>query len=457
MLSSFEKKHFLPHYNGHYANLKEKIKKKKVIVGIIGLGYVGLPLALEILEAGFQVYGFEVSNKKIKMLNSGKSYINGISNDRIKKFIQKDIFFPRSDFKLIKECDVISICVPTPLKLTKDPDISMILKVISKIKTHMKKEILIILESTVYPGFTVENIQNEIEKIGHKIDEDFFICFSPERVDPGNDLHNIGNIPKVLGGSTLPSTTLGCLFYKKIFKNVISVSSTQTAEMVKLLENTFRYVNIGLINEIAILCEYMRIDIWEVLEAASTKPFGFMAFYPGPGIGGHCIPVDPNYLLWKAKEHGFCNKFIELANYINGNMPRYIIQKIVEALNIKKCSLKGSRILLLGLAYKKDIDDIRESPALNIYSLLCENGAIVDYHDPFVPSVTFTTGEKKSVEIDFEELKFYDCVVLITDHSCFNYEKIAESSNIIVDTRNGFKSYKKNIIKLGVATKKEQK
>lgn len=429
--------------------LKQKIVKKEAKIGVIGLGYVGLPLAVEMAEAGFKVFGLDVDGEKVRKLKMGKSYILDVDSNRLASVVTKGLFQPGMDFSVIKQCDAISICVPTPLRKTKDPDVSYITSAVSEIKKYIHKDLLIILESTTYPGTTEELIQHEIENLGYKIGEDFFVCFSPERVDPGNPVYNTQNTPKVIGGITQVCTQLGCQLYGQVLKNIIPVSTTKVAEMVKLLENTFRSVNIGLVNEIALMCDRMGINVWEVIDAAATKPFGFMPFYPGPGIGGHCIPLDPMYLSWKAKMFNFYNKFIELASDINGNMPRYVISKIMDSLNIHSKSLRGSNILILGMAYKKNIDDIRESPALDLFSLLIEKGANVNYHDPYVSSFKFGDSVISSVDSNPDSIREYDCVVLATDHTCFDYPMIAENAKLIVDTRNGFKVYRENIVKLG--------
>lgn len=431
--------------------LKQRINSKDAVIGVVGLGYVGLPLAVEMAEAGYHVYGVDVNEDKVKLLKGGQSYVIDVEPSRVASIVKSGLFTPVTDFSVIEKCDSVSICVPTPLRKSKDPDVSYITSAIAEIKKYMHKGLLIVLESTTYPGTTEELIQHEIEKMGYKTGQDFFVCFSPERVDPGNPVFNTKNTPKVIGGITPKCTELGCLLYGQILQKIVPVSSTRVAEMVKLLENTFRSVNIGLVNELALMCDRMSINVWEVIEAASTKPFGFMAFHPGPGIGGHCIPLDPMYLSWKAKMFNFYNKFIELASDINGNMPRYVLLKVMEALNMHGKCLRGSNILILGMAYKKNIDDIRESPALDLFSLLLDKGAQVFYHDPLVPSLKLGESIVNSVEISPQTLKSYDCVVLITDHTCFDYSMLAESSNLIVDTRNGFKEPHKNIVKLGAS------
>ena len=432
-------------------NLKDKILSKEAKIGIMGLGYVGLPLALEFAQSGYKVIGFDVDREKINALLNGDSYIIDVDSKSIKEVFFKKNFSPTYDFRKLQEVDVVIICVPTPLRKTKDPDISYILSALNEIKQNFDKVLLIILESTTYPGTTEELIKKEIEDMGYKIGEDFYLCFSPERVDPGNKKFRIKNTPKVIGGVTPRCLELGYALYSSIIDYVFPVSSSKVAEMVKLLENTFRAVNIALVNEFALMCDRMGIDIWEVIEAASTKPFGFMTFYPGPGIGGHCIPLDPQYLSWKAKFYNFYSKFIEIATDINDNMPRYVLSKVSEALNYYKKCINGSKILILGMAYKKDVSDIRESPSLEIYRLLKEQKAEVEYNDPYVPQ--FYDENKnlvKSVSLDYASLSKYDCVVLCTEHSCYDYDKIFANSQLIVDTRNGFKDFlSEKIFKIG--------
>jgi UDP-N-acetyl-D-glucosamine dehydrogenase len=432
-------------------NLKSKILNKEAKIGIMGLGYVGLPLALEFAQNGYKVIGIDIDREKINALLNGDSYVIDVDSKSIKEVLFKKNFFPTYDFRKIQEVDVVIICVPTPLRKTKDPDISYILSALNEIKQNFHKDLLIILESTTYPGTTEEIIKKEIEDMGYKVGEDFYLCFSPERVDPGNKKFKIKNTPKVIGGVTPRCLELGYALYSSIIDYVFPVSSPKVAEMVKLLENTFRAVNIALVNEIALMCDRMGIDIWEVIEAASTKPFGFMTFYPGPGIGGHCIPLDPQYLSWKAKFYNFYSRFIEIATDINDNMPRYVLSKISEALNYYRKCINGSKILILGMAYKKDVSDIRESPSLEIYRLLREQKAVVEYNDPYVPQ--FYDENKnlvKSVSLDYTSLNKYDCVVLCTDHSCYDYAQIFANAQLIVDTRNAFKDFvSEKIFKIG--------
>ena len=430
-------------YKEVVTDMKEKILKKEAEIGVIGLGYVGLPLALEFAKNGYKVIGIDADKEKTNNLLNGNSYVTDVSNESIKEVLSEKKFLPTYDFGKIREVDVVIICVPTPLRKTKDPDISYILSALNEIKRNFHRDLLIILESTTYPGTTEELIKKEIEEdMGYKVGEDFYLCFSPERVDPGNKKYKIKNTPKVIGGVTPKCLELGYILYSSIVDYVFPVSSVKVAEMAKLLENTFRAVNIALVNELSMMCDRMGIDIWEVVEAASTKPFGFMAFYPGPGIGGHCIPLDPQYLSWKAKSYNFYSRFIELASDINSNMPRYVLSKISEALNYHKNCLNGSKILILGMAYKKDVSDIRESPSLEIYNLLKKQKANVEYNDPYVNQFYDENGILvRPVPLDYSSLNKYDCVVLCTDHSSYDYEKIFVNSKLIVDTRNAFKNF----------------
>lgn len=440
-------------------NLEDKIIKKVAVVGVVGLGYVGLPLALEFAKSGYKVIGIDTDKEKVNSLLNGNSYITDVDSKLIVESLSEKKLFPTYDLGKIKEVDVVIICVPTPLRKTKEPDISYILSALEDIKRNFHKDLLIILESTTFPGTTEDIIKQGIEDLGYKVGKDFYLCFSPERVDPGNKKYKIKNTPKVVGGITPKCLELGCLLYSNIVDEVVPVSSTRVAEMVKLLENTFRAVNIGLINELAIMCEIMRVDIWEVIEAASTKPFGFMSFYPGAGIGGHCIPLDPQYLAWKAKSYGFYNRFIDLANDINENMPRYVVSKVSEVLNLYNKNINGSQILILGMAYKKDVNDIRESPSLVIYKLLKDRGAILKYNDPYIDEIVLDNGNIiKSYELRNDDLKNFDLVILCTGHSCYNYVEIAMNSKIVLDTRNAFKGIEgKNMYKLGAPIYEEDK
>jgi UDP-N-acetyl-D-glucosamine dehydrogenase len=429
------------------AALERKIVDRTARVGIIGLGYVGLPLAVEFGTAGYRVTGIDVQQSKTARINQGESYIQDISESVLRSLVNEGKLSATDDFAAVGEMDTLNICVPTPLRKTKDPDMSYIVSACDEIVRHMKPGTLVILESTTYPGTTDELVLAKLESTGLKVGQDFFLCFSPERVDPGNPNYHTKNIPKVVGGITPACTAMGKLFYSQALETVIPVSSTRVAEMVKLLENTFRMINIGLVNEMALMCDRMNINVWEVIEAAATKPFGFMPFYPGPGLGGHCIPVDPFYLSWKTKQSGIEARFIELAGYINGQMPHFVVEKIQNALNDATKPLRGSHIHILGVAYKRDIDDVRESPALDIIHLLLERGAKVTYSDPFVPSIRVDASVLEASPVS--EADIADCVVIVTDHSSFDYTGIVERASLIVDTRNALKKLSSdNIVRL---------
>ncbi|WP_201740728.1 nucleotide sugar dehydrogenase [Listeria sp. SHR_NRA_18] len=421
----------------YYETMQEKINTKNGTVGVIGLGYVGLPLAIEFAEAGYNVIGFDIHAGKVNQLMQGDSYIIDITNQKLATVVQSAHFTPTTDFSKLSEVDAVCICVPTPLTKSQEPDMSYIIAAVTEIKRYMKPGMLITLESTTYPGTTEELIQAEIEALGYRVGEDFFLCFSPERVDPGNKTFQTKNTPKVLGGTTPNCCQLGEALYSKVIDHVYLVSSTKVAEMTKLLENTFRSINIAFINEMAMLCEALDMNIWEVVDAAATKPFGFMKFTPGPGIGGHCIPLDPMYLSWKAKGANFFSRFIELAQETNKKMPEQVIHKVSQALNSDYKSMRGSKVLVLGMAYKPDIDDVRESPALEVYELLHKNGADVAYYDPHVSSFRNEEGTPVYSE---EEARYgeYDAVVILTNHSVFHTEEIITNANLIVDTRNMF-------------------
>ena len=418
------------------ASLEQKITSKTARVGIVGLGYVGLPLAVEFAHAGFTVTGIDVQASKVDVLNQGGSYIQDVPATAVAPLVAAGKLGATTDFSIVRELDTINICVPTPLRKTKDPDMSFIVNACQEIAKYLHPGMLIILESTTYPGTTDELMRPMLEKSGLKVGEDFFLCFSPERVDPGNPKFQTANIPKVVGGTTANCTHAGQLFYAQALETVVPVSSTQVAEMVKLLENTFRMINIGLANEIALMCDRMGINVWEVIDAAATKPFGFMAFYPGPGLGGHCIPIDPFYLSWKSKQAGIEARFIELAGYINGQMPHFVVEKIQNALNDATKPLKGSHIHIMGVAYKRDIDDMRESPALDVIHLLQHRGAKVTYSDPYVPTMRLEQGSVMAAESPAAALPVADCVVIITDHKVFDYAEVVEKAALIVDTRN---------------------
>jgi len=419
------------------------ITNKQAHVGVIGLGYVGLPLLVEFASKGFKATGFEVDEAKAKQINAGTSYIGDVPSPRLNEVVDAKRLQATTDFDHLSDCDAIIICVPTPLRKTKEPDVSYILAAAEQITKRLRRGHLIILESTTYPGTTDEVLLPMFEETGLKLDEDFLLAFSPERVDPGNPSFMTHNIPKVVGGVTPDSTTVAAHLYSHIVNDVYSVSSARVAEAAKLLENTFRAVNIGMANEMARLCYALNIDTWEVIRAAATKPFGFMPFYPGPGIGGHCIPLDPHYLSWKARQHGFDSRFISLAEEVNSRMPEHVVQLVSDGLNDDQKAMKGSNVLLLGVAYKKDVNDVRESPALSIIDRLRAKGANVRYHDPFVPQVRFddahtdAVGEPlASVPLTNEELEAADCVIIVTDHSEIDYKHVCSLASLIVDTRN---------------------
>jgi UDP-N-acetyl-D-glucosamine dehydrogenase len=428
--------------------LSERIQNKTAKVGIIGLGYVGLPLAVEFARAGFHVTGIDILPSKVDAINRGDSYIQDVSSSVLKPLADARKLVATTDFSIISELDTINICVPTPLRKTKDPDMSYIVAAGEEIAKYAHPGLLVILESTTYPGTTDELLLQMLEKPGFKAGEDFFLCFSPERVDPGNPRFQTINIPKVVGGVTPACTEMGAAFYQQALETVVPVSNARVAETVKLLENTFRMINIGLANEMALMCDRMGIDVWEVIDAASTKPFGFMPFYPGPGLGGHCIPIDPFYLSWKSKQAGIEARFIELAGYINGQMPHFVVDKIQQALNEYAKPVKGSHIHIVGVAYKRDIDDVRESPALDIIHLLQQRGARVTYSDPLVPSIRVDGGELHAEPLE-AAVAAADASVVITDHTSLDYEMIAARAKLIVDTRNAFKHFKQdNIVRL---------
>ncbi|HEY0100564.1 MAG TPA: nucleotide sugar dehydrogenase [Pyrinomonadaceae bacterium] len=423
--------------------LMELIGARRAHVGVIGLGYVGLPLSVEFAHKGFQATGFEVDAEKAAQINRGESYIGDVRSTLVAELVAAKRLRATTDFAELSKCDCVIICVPTPLRKTKEPDISYILAAAGEIQKHQRRGQLIILESTTYPGTTDEVLLPMLEEHGMKLDEDFLLAFSPERVDPGNPQFQTHNIPKVVGGSTDDSTEVAAALYGQIVENVHPVTSARVAEAAKLLENTFRAVNIGMANEMARLCYALGIDTWEVIRAAATKPFGFMPFYPGPGIGGHCIPLDPHYLSWKARQHGFDSRFIGLAEEVNSRMPDHVVTLVADALNDERKALKGSRILLLGVAYKKDVDDVRESPALSIIDRLRAKGAEVSYHDEYVSEIRFddahteSAGEPlQSIALTDDELKAADCVLIVTDHSAVDYARVCERSTLIVDTRN---------------------
>lgn len=428
--------------------LRERIINRTAKVGVIGLGYVGLPLAVEFARAGFEVVGIDVQPEKVRQLMAGQSYVKDVPNSVLEPLVSGGKLRATSDFSVIAELDTIDICVPTPLRKTKDPDMSFVVSATDETARYLHPGLLVMLESTTYPGTTEELLLPKLRESGLVVGQDFFLCFSPERVDPGNPNYQTSNIPKVVGGITAECTDMGALFYQQALETVVPVSSTRVAEMVKLLENTFRMINIGLANEMALMCNRMGIDVWEMIEAAATKPFGFMPFYPGPGLGGHCIPIDPFYLSWKSKEAGIEARFIDLAGYINGQMPEHVVGRIQDALNNASKPVRGSRIHILGVAYKRDIDDVRESPALDIIHILRRLGAQVSYSDPYVPQISAEGGVLTALPV-FPAVEEADCVVIVTDHKPVDYAAIVERCQLIFDARNALKGISSpKIIKL---------
>ena len=426
-------------------SLVERIRARDAAVGVIGLGYVGLPLAVEFARAGLRVTGFDVDDAKVRSINDGNSYIPDVPDDQLAEAVRAGRLRATIDMTELARMDVVDICVPTPLRKTRDPDLSYVVKAVEAVAAALRRGQLIILESTTYPGTTDEVVQPMLEERGLKADVDFYLAFSPERVDPGNPTFNTRTIPKVVGGVGAASTEAAAALYGLVVGTVVPVTSTRVAEMVKLLENTFRAVNIGLVNEIALMCHKMDINVWEVIDAAKTKPFGFMPFYPGPGLGGHCIPIDPFYLSWKARQTGFECRFIELAGHVNGAMPEYVVQRVVDALNSARMAINGARIHVFGVAYKRDVNDARESPALDIMELLAHRGAVVSYTDPFIPCVT--QGARRMEHMPFDEAMRLqiDCAIVATDHAQFDYRRIAELP-LVVDTRNALKSIDRSTI-----------
>lgn len=427
-----------------YEELSNRIETRRATVGVIGLGYVGLPLVLRFSEVFNKVYGFDIDSEKVHAINDGRSYIRQIPSENVEQAVGKALT-ATADFSLASECDVIIICVPTPLTKHFEPDLSFVRITTETIAPHLQQGQLLILESTTFPGTTEELLAPRVEARGFKIGEDFFLAYSPEREDPGNPTFKTHNIPKVVGGHTPNCLQIATQLYGAVIESVVPVSSTKAAEMTKLLENIHRAVNIGLVNEMKIVADKMGIDIHEVIDAAATKPFGFTKFSPGPGLGGHCIPIDPFYLTWKAKEYGVNTRFIELAGEVNRAMPAWVVQKVMEALNDRGKPVKGSRILILGLAYKKNVDDTRESPAVEIIALLQKRGAFIEYSDPHVPNFPNKRDYRfnlKSVPITEDSLKEFDCVVLATDHDDFDYELLVRHSSLIIDTRGKFKEEK---------------
>lgn len=416
--------------------LLAKINDRSAVVGIIGLGYVGLPLAMEFAKAGFRVIGYDVSQRVVDLLMRGESHIQDVTSAEVLAMVEAGLFTATAVEARLKECDAISIAVPTPLSKTRDPDMAYVLASADAVARQAHPGMCIVLESTTYPGTTRELLQPRLEAKGLIVGQDVFIAFSPERVDPGNPVYHTKNTPKVVGGITPACVAVASALYQSCIDTVVPVKSPEAAELVKLLENTFRAVNIGLVNEIAIMCDKLNVDVWDVIDAAATKPFGFMKFTPGPGIGGHCIPLDPHYLAWKMRTLNYKTRFIDLASEINSNMPNWVVEKVSWALNEVRKSVRGSRVLVLGVAYKRDINDVRESPALDVIRLLEERGAHVEYHDPFVPEFREDGHTRKGVELSEEMLQWADAVVIITDHKSIDYQRVVDHATMVVDTRN---------------------
>jgi UDP-N-acetyl-D-glucosamine dehydrogenase len=419
-----------------YQDLLTGISQRTARIGVIGLGYVGLPLAVEWARAGFLVTGIDIDPQRIALCQQGVSWISGVSSDDLAVLVREGRLTATTDAAVLSELDAISICVPTPLNKTKDPDIGAVLNSVEAIVAHLHQGQLIVLESTTYPGTTDELILPRLSQTGLTVGEDFFLAFSPERIDPGNKHYGLRNTPKVVAGITPACLEMATALYKPVVDTIVPVSSTRAAELIKLLENTFRAVNIGMVNELAIIGNLLGVDVWEVISAAATKPFGFMPFYPGPGLGGHCIPIDPHYLAWKLRTLNYKTRFIEVASEINGQMPRYIVECIINAMNETGKCLNGSRILIVGVTYKRDVADLRESPAIDIIELLHQRKAHIDYADPYIPKLTLAETTLEAVALDDGHLKAADCVVIITDHQVFDYAYLAGAASLIVDTRN---------------------
>ena len=421
--------------------LRQQIEDRTAVLGVIGLGYVGLPLAVEMARSGYRTIGFDLNPRVVRGINAGESHIQDVSSSILSAFVGEGLLSATTDLSRLAECDAISVCVPTPLSKTKDPDLSYVVAASQALRAALRPGQLIILESTTYPGTTRDAMLPVLEQSGLRVSEDFCLCFSPERVDPGNPVWHTRNTPKVLGGVTPACTEMGLALYSRIFDTVVVAESAEAAELVKLYENTFRMINIALVNEMAQVCERLGVDVWSVIDAAATKPFGFMKFSPGPGLGGHCIPLDPHYLSWKMRTLSFKTRMIDLASEINAEMPAFVVRKLADALNQEKKALNGSRILVLGVAYKKDIDDLRESPALEIIHLLQERGAEVVYHDSFCPEIqddghTAIRGlPMRSVELTDQALQDADATVIVTDHSSVDYSQVTAHARVVVDTR----------------------
>ena len=432
-------------------NLKNIIDNREAQIGVIGLGYVGLPLAIEFVHAGFTVTGIDIDELRVKTLNEGNNYIQDVSDKHLRDAVENNKFSASTEFSVIKNLDCVIICVPTPLNKQKNPDVSFINSAIKEIKKYIHPNMLVVLESTTYPGTTRELVAPELESTDLKIGQDFYLCFSPERIDPGNTVYNTANTPKVLGGITPNCGKIGECLYETIVSKVVLVSSPETAEMVKLLENTFRAINIGLANEVAIMCEKLGIDVWEVIDAAATKPFGYMKFTPGPGLGGHCIPIDPHYLSKKLKTLDYNARFIQLAGEINTSMPFHVVDLVRAGLNRNQKSISGCKIIVIGVAYKKNVNDVRESPALDVMRLLVNDGAELSFHDPFVPNIKLNGSQLDGLSHLTEPiLNEADAVVIMTDHDQIDFDFIEQHGNLIIDTRNSIKKSSASVIKLGV-------
>ncbi len=431
--------------------LLRRIADRTAHIGILGLGYVGLPLAVEFARSGLRVTGIDVDANKVRTLNAGRSYVLDVADEMVKDLVAAGKLSATNDAAILREADVAIICVPTPLSKSRDPDISCILSATEEVARYAHRDMLVVLESTTYPGTTEEILLPRFEAAGFEVGKDFFLAFSPERIDPANPTFGVRNTPKVLGGITPQCTRVAMELYRCAVDHIVPVSSTRAAEMVKLLENTFRAVNIGLVNEFALICDRLGLDVWEIIEAASTKPYGFTPFYPGPGLGGHCLPIDPLYLSWKLRTLKYSTRFIELADRVNSEMPYHVVEKIAAALNARRQAVNGARILVLGVAYKRDVDDVRESPALEILNLLAERGADISYHDPYVPCLQYDGGTLNSVALDSKVLSDADCVVIVTDHSCIDWQLVVSHSCLVVDTRNALKDIppgKARVVKL---------
>jgi len=435
--------------NSYQKKLKEKIQDRSAKIVILGLGYVGLPLATIFAEAGFNVVGVEPDQRKVDTLERGESYVQDVPSEKLAQLTQSGNLRATTDFSVLAEADAVSICVPTPLRKTGDPDLSYILVATDELAKYMHAGVVVVLESTTYPGTTREILLPKLtENSGLKVGEEFFLAFSPERVDPGREDWTTYNTPKVIGGITAACSDVASFWYQQALETVVPVSSSESAEMAKLLENTFRMINIGLVNEMAIMCDRLGLDVWEIIDAAATKPFGFMKFTPGPGLGGHCIPIDPLYLSWKLRALNYTARFIDLASEINTGMPRYVVNKVQDALNEHGLPLKDSKILVIGAAYKPDVDDIRESPSLDIIGLLRQKGAQVSYHDPFIPRISHEDWSLESVPNLIESAQNTDCAVIVTDHSDYDFETLLDHAALIVDTRNALGSAGKNDLRV---------